>query len=239
MKRLTMRARGGFTRVELAVVIVVVVLLGVMLFPALNRAQEKKWRITCIGNLMEIGTGYRLWSGDGGDRPQPLTSMDNGGWKELLTNSNAGQYCWTNYAIMRKQLGDSPAIVVCPADERRPASSFTNGFDNTHVSYFVGVDADDIHPQSILGGDRNLGPGLVPAADYGYSPANGKGNDVVLATNSPVCWSLKMHSYGNPSGAGNILLGDGSGQQMSSASWRLNWLPNAQTGTNGIRLVFP
>jgi hypothetical protein len=119
--------------VELAVVIAVVVLVGVMMFPALKRAQEKTWRITCLKNLKEVGTGYRLWEDDGDHRPAKASAA-NGGWRELLTNSNAGQYCWTNYAIMRNELGDSPAIVVCPADERRPAKSFTNGFDNTHVS---------------------------------------------------------------------------------------------------------
>jgi hypothetical protein len=232
--------------VELAVVIVAVLLLGLMLglmlVPALNFNREKAWRIICLNNLKQIGTGYRLRAPGGGtqaDRPPSQAPVSLGGWRDLLTNSNAGQYCLSNYAFMREELGESPAVVVCPADERRTARSFTNGFDNTHVSYFVGVDASDVFPQAILGGDRNLGPGLVPAADYGYSPANGKGNDVVISTNSPVCWSLKMHSYGNASGGGNILLGDGSGQQTSSLNFRVNWLPNAQTGTNGIRLVFP
>jgi len=221
------------------VVIAVVVLVGVMMFPALKRAQENSLRISCSSNTKFMGAAYRIWAGDHGNHAPAQASMTNGGWRELLTNSNAGQFCWTNYAIMRTNFGDAPALVTCPADERQPAKSFTNGFDNTHVSYFVGVNASDVYPQSIQGGDRNLGPGLVPGPDYGYSPANGKGNDVVLSANSLVCWSLKMHSSGNAAGSGNILLGDGSGQAMSSASLRMNRLPNAQTGTNGIRLVFP
>jgi hypothetical protein len=58
-----------------------------------------------------------------------------------------------------------------------------------------------------------------------------------------------MHSAGNRAGSGNILLGDGSGQQMSSASFNRDWLGNA-VGTNNwaaghvpatpsVRLVFP
>ena len=58
-----------------------------------------------------------------------------------------------------------------------------------------------------------------------------------------------MHSAGNAAGAGNILLGDGSGQQCSGAAFNQFWLRNAQ-GTNNwpvgpvpavpsIRLVFP
>jgi len=51
------------------------------------------------------------------------------------------------------------------------------------------------------------------------NPPNWPGNKVA--------WSLKMHSYGNIAGAGNFLLGDGSGQQASSASIQQNWLKNA------------
>jgi hypothetical protein len=94
---------------------------------------------------------------------------------------------------------------------------------NTNISYFAGIGANDSYPQSILGGDRNLGPGLVGRKDFGYSPQNGMGNDVTLSTNpavSPICWSLKMHSQGNSVGAGNLLLGDGSVQQVTSSRLR-------------------
>jgi hypothetical protein len=176
-------------------------------------------------------------------------SVSKGGWKELLTNANQGAICWTNYALMQNELGQSPKLVVCPDDKRLPGASFTSNFDNTHVSYFVGVGASDIYPQSILGGDRNLGPGTAPDAEYGYSPKSGKGNDVAVPLSGPVSWSLKMHSGGNPSGAGRILLGDGSAQQVSSAMLNQNWLRNAAPTTNwpaghipavpSIRLVFP
>jgi hypothetical protein len=151
---------------------------------------------------------------------------------------------------MANELGQSPKLLVCPADERRPAKDFKTDFkDNTHLSYFVGVSANDVFPQSIQGGDRNLGPGTVPDPDYGYSPTNGKGNDVAVPISGPVSWSLKMHSAGNTAGAGNILLGDGSGQQASSGSFNQNWLSQFPPTTNwpashtpsvpSIRLVFP
>lgn len=242
---------------ELAVVIVVVIALTAIIVPVVQDAGHKSRRICCVCNMMEIGTAYRLWAGDNGDLVPSQQSVSKGGWRELLTNSNAGRYCWTNYAIIRDELGDAPACVVCPADEREPAANFivkgtTNDIgnaafkDNTTISYFVGVTANDTFPQSIAGGDRNLGPGVVPDPNYGYSPTNGNGNDVVIPISGPVCWSLKMHSHGNPAGAGNILLGDGSSQQTRSAGFIQNWLKNAGTETNsswtkqaGIRLVFP
>jgi hypothetical protein len=234
----------------MVVVIAVLMVLAAMILPSFHHGPYiTASRISCLNNLKEIGTGYRLWAGDNGDLVPAQQTVRSNGWADFLTNANQGAICWTNYAIMQNELGQSPKLVMCPSDERQAALSFTNDFDNTHVSYFVGVNANDVYPQSIQGGDRNLGPGTVPDPDYGYSPKNGKGNDVTIPISGPVCWSLKMHSGGNTAGAGNILLGDGSGQQMSSASFNQNWLRNAE-GTNNwpagrvpakpsIRLVFP
>jgi len=248
MKSNSNQQRTAFTRLELLVVIVVVAVLASMLLPE-RSPSHKSTRISCINNLKEIGTAYRLWAGDNGDLVPPQQSITNGGWKELLTNANQGAICWTNYAIMQNELGQSPKLVVCPCEDRKAAASFTNEFNNTHVSYFVGVSASEVYPQSIPAGDRNLGPGTVPDSQYGFSPKNGKGNDVAIPIAGPVSWSLKIHSAGNPAGGGNILMGDGSGQQVSSGTFNQNWLRNAPPTTNwpadhipatpSIRLVFP
>jgi hypothetical protein len=179
-----------------------------------------------------------------------LQTVKQGGWGDCLTNANQGAICWTNYTIMRKELGQSPKLLVCPTDKRKAAADLTNDFkDNTHLSYFVGVGANNIYPQSFQGGDRNLGPGNKPDPDYGFSPKSGKGNDVIIPISGPVCWSWKIHSAGNIAGAGNILIGDGSGQQVTSSSLNRSWLTTAADTTNwpagrtpavpSVRLVFP
>ena len=150
-----------------------------------------------------------------------------------------------NYKLLQNELGQAPKIVACPSDERAPAASFNNGFSAQNVSYFVNPGASDTFPQSIAGGDRNLQNGWSQTTQdglFGFSGANNTGADVVLNTSTYktvqnlggatasggfVGWSAKLHSAGNTSGAGNILLGDGSGQQMSSAGFQLNWLKNA------------
>ncbi len=199
-----------------------------------------------MNNLRQIGIAYRIWSNDHGDRFPASTPETNGGWRDLLHGTGASTYAWTNYVTMANELGLNPLVLVCPADERKPADTFRNLVSNTNISYFIGPGANDTYPQAILGGDRNLGPGTTPSQDYGYSPADGKGNDVII--NGPVCWSLKMHSKGRSAGAGNILLGDGSGQQVTSGSLNLNWLnPELQslkaqagpTNAAGVRLIFP
>ena len=137
-------------------------------------------------------------------------TVANGGWAGFLTtNPNQGALCWTNYLHHGERLGESPKLVICPADERQAASNFTNQFGNTNVSYFVGVSANDSTPLSPLpAGDRNLGPGASSPNNYGYSPNTGKGNNVAIPTNSakgPVSWSLKMHSSGRSCGVSATL----------------------------------
>jgi hypothetical protein len=182
---------------------------------------------------------------------QPLTK---GGWSDLLTNPDQGAICWTNYILLTNDLGATPRVVTCPSDERTAATNFTTDFNNSHLSYFIGVSADDHHPQTILGGDRNLGYGPDAYRDYGYSPKDGKGNDVAIQTNSlfkPVSWSVKMHTphSADGRGAGDILLGDGREQAPSSVSFRQDYLSHADPTTNwpaghvpatpSIRLIFP
>lgn len=250
----TNRTIAGWSLWDLIVVIASCMIMFVLATVLMPRRQHKAaQRISCVNNLKQIGTGYRVWAGDNNDRMHWNVPLSDGGWRELLGGTNAGIYCWTNYAIMANELGQSPRVVVCPGDERNSATNFST-MDNRAVSYFAGL-ASDVYPQSILGGDRNLAPGLSPRKDYGYSPANNRGNDVILSTNSqqsPTCWSLKMHSQGNTQGAGNLLLGDGSVQQASSARLRAEYQPNAGMAiaadtviTNGpvtypsFRLIFP
>jgi competence protein ComGC len=235
----------AFTRKELIVVIVVLVVLGLMLPPAIERQKQKSRSIACICKLLNLWTAYRIWSNDHGDHFPANTPITNGGWSDLLYRTNASTYCWTNYVTMANELGQSPFILLCPDDERTTVSTFSE-LSNTNISYFVGVDANDTYPQAILGGDRNLGPGTTPDPEYGFSPADGRGNDVVI--NGPVCWSLKMHSRRNNAGAGNIMLGDGSAQQVTSGNLNANWLKPASetaaahdkaTNSPGMRLIFP
>jgi type II secretory pathway pseudopilin PulG len=248
MKQKSRRGPSAFTLIELSMIVLVIALLAVLLLPALPQPRVKTQRIDCSINLKEIGTAYRDWAGDNGDLMPAQQTVKSNGWQDFLTNANQGALCWTNYFLMQNQLGQSPKLLLCPADERTYATSFTNGFDNTHLSYFVGVNANDIYPQSIQGGDRNLGPGTTPDPDYGFSPKSGKGSDVTLPLTSHVSWSLKMHSARNPAGAGNILLGDGSGQQCSStalngywtnAAGTNNWPVGQVPATPSIRLLFP
>jgi len=299
----------GMTLLEMVVVLVIVGVLASMCLPHMGSVHNKAPRISCINNMKQIGTAYRIWENDNGDKYPTQQAETLGGMQGMLSNSiSAGRYAYLIYSIMQNEMGQSPKIVLCPADDRRnntnfyygqqnspkengytwPAQASYGSFDNSNVSYFCGVGAADTYPQSILGGDRNLGNGGImnvatgevrsPEQDpyYGISgttasPEYPCGADAVVNTSGrwlasfisggggrvgngleAVAWSAKIHSAGNVAGAGNIMLGDGSAQQCTSASLRLNWLKNAtnlgnfaasdtiHTAAKGdIRLLFP
>ncbi len=224
MKRVVKKNAAAFNRIELLVVIVavfVVAALAVVPTGSYN-AKWKSERIRCVNNLKQVGTALRIWVND------------NPGGDKNLRASN----CWSFFATVLNNGKVSAA--ACPADERKPAKDGTTLPDNLHVSYFAGVDALDTEPQAILAGDRNLGPGTIPDPEYGYSPASGTGNDVLIT--NEVCWSLKMHSHKNIVSAGNILLGDGSSQQCTSMGLRETWIRSAALATTNSRplhLLFP
>jgi len=226
---------SAFTRVELVVVIAIVIVLASMFVPP-SRGKARAQRLMCMSNLREVGVADRLWQ-ETGDQ-----------WLAHTADPSA---IWSNYANLLKSATNlTPKILDCPSDERQPPWDFKSNFtDNSHISYFFGAGGSNSYPQIIAAGDRNLGPGSVPDPEYGYSPTNGKGADVAVPISGPVSWSLKMHSAGNTAGAGNVLLGDGSVQLVSSSSFSANLLHNSPPTTNwpiehlpavpSIRLIFP
>jgi type II secretory pathway pseudopilin PulG len=209
-------SKNGFTLVGLLVILAVIAILAALLLPALAAAKRRAQRINCVNNLKQIGLAYRIWEGDHGDKFPMSVPAARSGTMEFTTG--AGTY--HHYQVMSNELS-TPKILVCPADTRTPAANFVR-LKNQNVSYFVGLDANDAHPQRFLSGDRNI--------TGASAPENGI---LKLVPGGPVSWTEAIH--GNQ---GNVGLSDGSVQQFSNAGLT-EALKNSGDPTDTWRIALP
>lgn len=201
--------------VSVVVVLTLCLLLAFVFLKGRARLKERSQRLVCVSNLKEIGLSFRLWPGDGDQYPMKVPEQFGGAQESAESGS-----VWRIFQVMSNFVAE-PKRLICPEDTRRPADSWSQLSSNAQVSYFVGLEAEDIRSNMLLSGDRNI-------------VLNGKrlNGVVALGTNSPIQWTAEeIHR-----GEGNIGYADGSVQQFTAAQLQaaLAW-----SGDSTNRLVFP
>ena len=204
----TLSAQNTFGRafnvVELLVVVGVLALLTIVIgssVSGIGRVRQKSSRIACVRNLKNIGMLHRL------SATNPIVQVSE---------------AWQGFAKLSAGAAgvNTARILICPADKRKPASGW-NTLNNQNISYFLGLDADETNPQSLLAGDRNITNGTPTTNAV-----------LTLDSTRPAGFTHELHN-----GQGNVVLGDGSVQQLNSA--RLSLHLKGMTNKTTTRIVLP
>lgn len=231
MKNQLTISQRAFSLTDLLLVIAALIGIATVILPAMSRPRTSHCKINCTNNLKQTALAFRIWAGDNNDKFPMQLSATNGGVQELAAQGSA----YAVFLIMSNEL-NTPKILYCPAENnptRRMATSFAPTdvtgatgsaipFTETNsLSYFVGLDAEDLKPSTFLSGDDHF-------AIAGAQPNRGLWP---LGTNTPVEWRDERHPK-----QGNVALADGSVQGFSTAALRKAL---ANTGIETNRLVMP
>jgi len=229
----------AFTVWELLVVLAVVALLAFMFLPALAKAKVRVNPIRCSSNLKQIALSFKMYAND---NAQKFPQFDYSDLASVNPSTNQLLPVWKYFHTLSNELGVA-WILSCPQDVRRIANQPVNFSDspgglghaykqNSAISYFVGLNAEETKPHMMLTGDRNLADNLH--ADF-YSSTNGAAAEV--SPNS-VWRNLPRQPFHE--NTGNYALADGSVQQASNARLQEALrLAHDSYGTNANRFLFP
>jgi prepilin-type processing-associated H-X9-DG protein len=209
--------RGGMRATTLPEVLVVLfillfiagLLVPLLLWPRLAINKASPYRIKCVNNLKNLGLALRIFATDNeGQFPWRVPIEQGGSLEELADDSRI----WRHFQVLSNELS-TPKILICPSSPQTEATGFgpLNPRDdrhrhpfstNDHVSYFLTTGFTEQDNNPILAGDRNL-------TRNGIS-VRGR----IRPTTTDV---FSFTKPGHHEGAGNLLFGDGSVQQVSSA----------------------
>lgn len=155
--------RGGFTMIEVLVVVAVIAVLASILLPTLTKARDRAQGIICLNNTRQLYLGWRMYANENDDRLIYNLAMSgsfrtNINWvnnvmtwdlspdnTNLLTITEAALYPYIN----------SAAIYRCPSDHVVSALQMQAGWNERIRSYALNAMVGDAGPAIVSGWNKN------------------------------------------------------------------------------------
>ena len=133
------RSLGGFTLVELLVVVAIIAILISVLLPALAAARASATLISCASNLRQIGQAFNLYGSDGGGVLPPYDFAWPAGspapvpvFNDWATTSIQAKFPPNTKSLWQHFLwpyaGKTKKVFVCPAHESASREDYLQAF---------------------------------------------------------------------------------------------------------------
>src|SRR6185503_13635069 len=139
------RAGGGFTLVELLVVIAVIAILAALLFPVFAQARESARKANCLSNQRQLGAAIAMYTQDYDEQlPNAMNGFPGvnqpGGWvyyTAFPANETRRSFDAKQGSIYSYVKNDQ--IFVCPSDSQGRASGDTYAVNSCAFTFGLPV----------------------------------------------------------------------------------------------------
>jgi prepilin-type N-terminal cleavage/methylation domain-containing protein/prepilin-type processing-associated H-X9-DG protein len=156
-------ARGGFTLVELLVVVAILGVLAAMLVPSLARSKARARGILCLHNTRQLAVGWVMYADDHGQRlpynlggPAARTNVNWAAgvldWELTSDNTNVADL---TQAALGPYFGGAAKVYRCPADAAVSALQSAAGWGGRVRSYSMNASVGDAGELSRSGVNTN------------------------------------------------------------------------------------
>ena len=172
---------GGFTLVELLVVLAVIGLLAALLLPALARSKQAGRRVACASNLRQLNLALALYTSDNNGQFLPPL-QPSGRWPQQL----------------RSRYGDL-RLLTCPSDRLSAGEHSATNWVTADIvarSYLINGFAD--YYLTYWGADQYKTLAKVPVPSLKESVIEHPSETVLLGEKSTLSWEFELNVFKTP-----------------------------------------